>query len=111
MQLVAGFRAAPGSCATCGTPSAGPGVVDLEVEDPGVLNRRHRVYLCSDCALQVGSMVGGLKGRTIVPTETYSALEARARNADHWEAEVQRMREILTSAQSQLAPFAGEVAS
>ena len=66
MHVIDGYRRAPGCCVKCKSPSVGVGGIDLGVEDPGIIVRMAQVYLCGDCAMQVGTMIAPLHGKAIV---------------------------------------------
>jgi hypothetical protein len=96
MQMTGAYRAAPGCCATCGTPNTGNGVLDLEVTDrDSGPHRVFRVYLCGECALQAGMMVAGVLGRVVVKSDLWNSTLAAAATADVWEHRYLQLREQL----------------
>ena len=102
MELTEGFRGAPGCCAVCATVSTSTPVVDLQVYDQGFIRRAHRIYLCGECAIQVGTMVAPALGKAVVDAGIAAELEAlratvRAETgrADRAEAVIADMRAFL----------------
>ncbi len=76
MELTDGYRVAPGRCVKCGTAESGKPVVDLVVPDPGVFVRTHRVYLCAECAIQVGRLIAPALGLAVVKEGALERLNA-----------------------------------
>lgn len=91
MELTHAYLAGPGCCATCGTSDPTLPIVDLQVRDLGVMNRRYRMYLCGNCALQAGTIVARAMGKAVVPTA--DALEVQ-RFHDERDAAVNRAAEL-----------------
>lgn len=69
MRLESGYRQQPGCCAVCKSADSTRTIIDLELHDPGVLHRYARLYLCGDCALQIGQMAAEQMGRAIVSAD------------------------------------------
>jgi hypothetical protein len=102
MELTSGYRAAPGKCLTCGSADSSKPVVDLQVSDPGVLNRTLRCYLCGDCAMQAGVLVSAAMGVTLVDNAVPAMLAQTLVDRDGWqqraedaEALVARIKEFV----------------
>lgn len=76
MELTDVYRRAPGCCSVCGTPSTTHGVVDLRIDDMANQHRSFAVYLCGECALQVGQLAGMRAGKALMPVDTVDQLAA-----------------------------------
>jgi hypothetical protein len=104
MELTHAYRAGPGCCCVCGTSDPVEPIVDLQVRDLGVMNRRFRMYLCGNCALQAGSLVARSLGKTIVDTtealtikETKTKLRDALNRVGELEGTIAQFREAIGS--------------
>lgn len=98
MQLTGSYLAGPGCCAVCANSDPRLPIVDLGVNDQGIVNRRFRVYLCGTCALQAGELVAEAMGKAFVPLDDLEAvreLHARAVAAETRSGDLQAKLELI----------------
>lgn len=103
MNLVDLYRRAPGACAICSTPDASHGVFEVLPEDPGVLHRVHALYICGQCALEMGTKIAPRFEKLLIDRSVAENFGAAYERAEKAEAKVAEYEAILAQIRG-LAP-------